>query len=405
MTIEDDISRIAADLEPRVIGWRRQIHANPELAFEERETAALVTSHLRSLGYEVSTGIAETGVIGTIRPEQASSRGSVALRADMDALPVEEKTGLSFSSSKRVRWCGQDVPVMHACGHDAHVAILMGVASLVAELREKLDRPVRLIFQPAEEIIPEGRNGAERMVEEEVLDGVEELYGLHVTQSLPAGVVGLRPGPIMASVDELVVEIIGKQTHGAYPWKGVDPIVVAAQVILALQTIPSRQTDLTASPAVITIGRIEGGIRSNIIPERVRLEGTIRTLDESVRREVHSAIRRTVSSIVAASAAESEVGIRTGYPVTVNDSERVERCRRRFRVALSDDEVVDVPAVFGGEDVSFFLQKVPGSFFFLGVRPREVPLSEAIPNHSPQFDLDETSLIAGVRALSSLVFE
>jgi amidohydrolase len=389
-------------VEPKVIGWRRTIHENPELGFQEHETAALVAGHLESLGIAVTRGVAETGVVGVLRADIDAP--AVALRADMDALPVEEATGRAWASKRRAIWQGEEVPVMHACGHDAHVAILMGVAEVLSESADRLRRPVKLIFQPAEEGVPGRKNGAELMIEEGVLESPEvgEIYGLHVTQSLPSGVIGMRPGGMMASVDELVIEVIGRQTHGAYPWLGIDPVVIASQIILALQTIPSRQVDLTASPAIVTIGKIEGGVRSNIIPERVRLEGTIRALDETVRSEVHDRIRRTAESIAAAAGGRAEVEIERGYPVTANDPEATERCSDLLARTLGRDRVTEIAPVFGAEDFSFFLQKRPGTYFFLGVRPEQSGLSASIPNHSPLFDVEESALATGVTALASL---
>ena len=398
----DRTASFSEEIAHRVVEWRRRIHANPELAFQERETAALVAAHLDSLGLEVETGVAETGVVGIIMPARSSARKAIALRADMDALPVAEETGLPFASTRTAELRGAHVPLMHACGHDAHTAILMGAATVINDQRENLSRPVKLIFQPAEEIVPEGKNGAELMTEAGVMDDVEEIYGLHVTQSLPSGMIGLRPGAAMASVDELTVEVIGRQTHGAYPWKGVDPIVVASQIVLALQTVVSRQADLTTSPAVVTIGSFHGGVRSNIIPERVSLEGTIRTLDESVRDDIHARVERTVSGIAESAGARAEVRIRRGYPVTRNDPASTTRCREILERSLGTDRVTEIPPVFGGEDVSFFLNRAPGTYFFLGARPPERSLTDAVPNHSPQFDVHESSLEIGVRALASI---
>jgi amidohydrolase len=389
-------------VEPKVIGWRRTIHENPELGFQEHETAALVAGHLESLGIAVMRGVAETGVVGVLRGDIDAP--AVALRADMDALPVEEATGRAWASKWRAVWQGEEVPVMHACGHDAHVAILMGVAEVLAGSADRLRRPVKLIFQPAEEGVPGRKNGAELMIEEGVLESPEvgEIYGLHVTQSLPSGVIGMRPGGMMASVDELVIEVIGRQTHGAYPWLGIDPVVIASQIILALQTIPSRQVDLTASAAIVTIGKIEAGVRSNIIPERLRMEGTIRALDESVRGEVHERIRRAAESIASAAGGRVEVEIESGYPVTANDPEATERCRELLARTLGRDRVIEIPPVFGAEDFSFFLQQRPGTYFFLGVRPPGKASTEAVANHSEYFDVDEAALGTGVLALATM---
>lgn len=401
MESEIDLQHSAREVLPEVIRWRREIHAHPELAFEEHRTATLVANVLEDLGMEVRTGVAGTGVVADLSSGRSGGQ-AVALRADMDALPVEERTGLPFASSRTIERDGARTPVMHACGHDAHVAMLLGAATVLSRHRELLHRDVRFIFQPAEEIVESGPNGAERMIEEGALDDVAEIYGLHVTQALPSGVVGIRGGATMASVDEITIDVLGRQTHGAYPWRGIDPIVAGSQIVLAIQALIARRVDLTRSPAVVTIGSFHGGVRSNIIPESVRLEGTIRTLDESVRDEIHALLDGAIRSTAEASGAEAAVRIRRGYPVTRNHFSEAAWATRTLRSQLSGESVTEIPPVFGGEDFSFFLEEIPGAFFFLGTRPPERSLTDAVPNHSPFFDVHEPALSSGVVALASL---
>jgi amidohydrolase len=355
---------------------------------------------------EVRTEVAHTGVVGVLR---GGKKGPVvALRADMDALPVTEEVDIPFASKERSTYNGQDVGVMHACGHDAHVAILMGAAELLAGMRDQIPGTVKFIFQPAEEGAPTGEEGgAELMVREKALENpkVDAIFGLHVTSRHETGEIGYRPGSLLAAVDALKIKVTGRQTHGAYPWLGVDPIVVSSQIILALQTIPSRQLDVTVAPSIVTIGSIHGGVRGNIIPDYVEMIGTLRALDESMRDDIHQRVRHTAQTIAAAAGASAEVTITRGYPVTYNDPALSERMLPTLQRAAGSEKVLSIPAVLGAEDFAFFQKEVPGLFVFIGTRPKGVTAAEAAPNHSPRFYIDESGLPLGVRTLSMLALD
>jgi amidohydrolase len=398
------IDSAAQALEAQVIAWRRDMHAHPELGNREFRTAGIVAEHLRRLGFdEVRTGVAHTGVVGLLEGGQPGP--VVALRADMDALPVTEEVDLPFASKVRTEWNGEQVGVMHACGHDAHVAILMGVAEVLSGLRAQLRGTVKFIFQPAEELPPEGEEGgAKLMVEQGAMDNPRPaaVFGLHVTSRLPVGVIGYRPGPAMASADTLRITIQGRQTHGAMPWYGVDPIVTSAQVVLGLQTIVSRETDLTHEPAVVTIGAIKGGVRENIIPDSVEMRGTIRAFNEDMRDEIHERVTYLAEAISRGARAQCTVCIRKNYPVTANDPALTERMLPTLRRVAGPEHTVLVPKVMGSEDFSFFQRVSPGLFFFIGVTPETVELGKSAPNHSPRFFIDERCLLLGVRALAQV---
>jgi len=407
----DAIAAATTRLAPQVVAWRRDLHAHPELGNREFRTAGLVAEHLRGLGFdEVRTGVAHTGVIGVLRGARPGP--VVALRADMDGLPVSEEVDLPFASRARSLWNGEEVGVMHACGHDCHVAILMGVASILAELRAELPGSVKFIFQPAEEMPPEGEEGgAALMIKQGALEAPtpRAIFGLHVTSRLPVGVIGYRPGPTMASSDKLRITVRGKQTHGAAPWLGVDPIVTSAQVILGLQTIVSRSLDLNREPAVVTIGAIKGGVRENIIPDSVEMRGTIRSFDEGMRDDIHARVTELAEGIAGAARASCQVCITKNYPVTVNDPALTEAMVPTLaRVANSGPRPMGlelVPKVTGAEDFSFFQRLIPGLFFFVGVTPPEVDPAKAYSNHSPRFFADERGLEVGVRALANLAVD
>jgi amidohydrolase len=401
-SLADRIDAAAQELQGRVIAWRRDIHANPELGNREFRTAGIVAEHLKRLGLdEVRTGVAHTGVVGLLKG--ALPGPVVALRADMDALPVAEEVDVPFASKVKAQWNGESVGVMHACGHDAHVAILMGVAEVLAGLRSQLRGSVKFIFQPAEELPPEGEEGgAKMMVAEGALERPvpQAVFGLHVTSRLPLGVLGYRPGPTMASADSFSIKVEGRQTHGAMPWFGVDPIVTAAQVVLGLQTVVSRQVDLTREPAVVTIGMIKGGVRQNIIPESVEMRGTIRSFDEEMRDDIHERVTTLSESIAKGSRATCRVCITKNYPVTVNDPALTEAMAPTLARVAGEGKTQVVQKVMGSEDFSFFQRVVPGLFFFLGVVPEGQDPKDVAPNHSPRFFIDEKSLQVGVRALS-----
>jgi amidohydrolase len=399
------IDSAAQALQAQIVDWRRDFHQHPELGNREFRTSAIVAAHLRKLGFdEVRTEVAHTGVVGLLKGGLPGP--VVALRADMDALPVAEEVDLPFASKVRTDWNGEQVGVMHACGHDAHTAILMGVAEVLAGLRAGLRGSVKFIFQPAEEMPPEGEDGgAKMMVEQGAMDNPRPaaIFGLHVTSRLPLGVIGYRPGPAMASADNLKITIHGRQTHGAMPWFGVDPIVTAAQVVIGLQTVVSRQIDLTQEPAVVTIGAIKGGLRENIIPESVEMRGTIRTFSEDMRDDIHERVTYLAEAISRGSRAGCTVCIKKNYPVTVNDPALTETMLPTLRRVVGADQLHLIPKVMGSEDFSFFQRVVPGLFFFVGVTPGgAAELAKAAPNHSPRFFVDEGCLLPGVRALAQL---
>lgn len=398
------IDAAAAAVEARVIAWRRDFHEHPELGNREFRTARIVQEHLQELGLdEVRTGVAHTGVVGLLKG--AYPGPTVALRADMDALPVTEAVDLPFASKVRTTWNGEDVGVMHACGHDCHTAILMGVAEILASLRSQLRGSVKFIFQPAEEMPPEGEEGGARlMIEQGALENPvpQAIFGLHVTSRLPLGVVGYRPGPTMASSDKLKITIHGKQTHGAAPWLGVDPIVTAAQVILGLQTVVSRGVDIAREPAVVTIGAIKGGVRENIIPDSVEMRGTIRSFDEGMRDEIHERVTTLAEAVSRGSRAGCTVCISKNYPVTINDPVLTQAMVPTLQRVAGPEGLQLVPKVTGAEDFSFFQRIVPGLFFFIGVTPPDVEPAKAHSNHSPKFFADERSFVLGVRALAHL---
>ena len=401
-TIADEVAAVA----DRVVAWRRDIHANPELSNREFRTSELVAEHLHDLGIEVQTGVAHTGVVGVL--EGGKPGPVIALRADMDALPVTEKTGLPYASKVRGEYQGREVGVMHACGHDNHVAILMGAAEVLAAVRDELPGTVKFLFQPAEEGPPKGENGgAKMMIEEGALQNpqVDAVVGLHISQSDVVGRASFRSLGMMASAQRFDVEITGSQTHGALPWSGVDPIVTGAQIVNGLQTIASRQVDITQHPVVVTVGKFEAGVRDNIVPETARLSGTIRTFDPNVRAQVHEKIERIVTQVAQSQGATATVEIDPGVPVTYNHAELTSQLRPTLEAVYGSDNVSLPPLITGAEDFSFFQEQVPGFFFFIGGRPNDVPAKMAIPNHSPFFYVDESALPLGVHAMSRLAVD
>ena len=401
-----DADRLAAAVQPKVVSWRRDFHQHPELGNQEVRTAGIVAQHLKALGFEVQTNVAHTGVVGVLRGAKPGK--VVALRADMDGLPVTEEVDLPFASKVRATWNGEEVGVMHACGHDNHVAILMGVAEVLAGLKDRLPGTVKLLFQPAEEGGPQIGEvaGAELMIKEGAFDNPkpDAVFGLHVFP-FPVGTVAYRSGGAMASTDDLRIVIRGAQTHGAMPWRGIDPIVVASQVILGLQTVVSRQIDVTLTPSIVTVGLIRGGVRANIIPDQVEMAGTIRTFDEGTRDEIHRRVQRTAESIASAAGATAQVTINRNYPVTYNDPALTDRMMPTLKRAAGAEHVVAVPPTTTAEDFSYFAQKAPGLFLFLGVTPSSQDPATAAPNHSPRFFADEGALPVGVRTLTHLALD
>ena len=401
-------SALPADIQPKidavmpkVVTWRRDFHQHPELSNQEFRTAEIIADHLRTLGMEVQTEVAHTGVVGTLR---GGDGPVVALRADMDALPVTELVDLPFASKAKGVYQGREVGVMHACGHDNHVAILMGVAEVLAGMGDRLPGTVKFIFQPAEEGKPDGSiGGAELMLMEGVFENPrpDVVFGLHVFP-YPVGTIATRPGGLMASSDRHQITIKGKQTHGAVPWAGVDPIVAASQVVMGLQTIVSRQLDATLTPSIVTVGRIEGGVRNNIIPESVELEGTIRTFDAATRNDIHTRIRRTASNIAEAAGATADIVIDQGYGVTRNDPTLYRQMAPTLEI-VAGDRFIEATQTTTAEDFSYFANEVPGLFLFLGVAPEDPTLIH--PNHSPRFYADERALPVGVEALTSMTLD
>jgi amidohydrolase len=403
--LDTEVDRRAALVQSKVVAWRRDIHEHPELSNRETRTAELVAQHLRALGIEVRTGVAHTGVVGVLRGGKPGP--VVALRADMDALPVTEEVDVPFASKVRSTYNGQDVGVMHACGHDAHTAMLMGVAEVLAGMRSELPGTVKFIFQPAEEGAPAGETGgAALMVEEGALENPKPaaIFGLHVFP-YPVGEIRYRAGGIMAAGDVLRIVVHGRQTHGALPWAGIDPIVVASQIVLGLQTITSRQVNLTTAPAVVTIGAINAGVRYNIIPDSVVMLGTIRTFDNAMRADIHARVRRTAESIAQSAGATAQVTIDTTSAVTYNDPALMDQILPTLRQVAGPSHIAAATPTTTAEDFSRYQQNIPGVFFFLGITPPGTDPATAAPNHSPRFYLDEAALPVGVRALAHLAVD
>ncbi|MBU6378355.1 MAG: amidohydrolase [Gammaproteobacteria bacterium] len=396
-----------AKLEPRVLEWRRDFHQNPELSNREVRTSKIVAEHLKKLGLEVQTGVAKTGVVGVLKGGRPGP--TIALRADMDALPVVEQTDVPFRSRVTTTYRNETVGVMHACGHDAHTAILMGIAEAFAANRAELPGTVVFLFQPAEEGAPVGEEGgASLMIKEGVLERrrPEAVFGLHVFANMPTGMIGYRGGPLMAGSDSYRIVVKGRQTHGARPWGGIDPIVVSAQIVNALQTVVSRQVDITANPAVVTVGAIKGGIRHNIVPDEVEMIGTIRTFDPQQRAGIVSNIGRMVTNIAAASGATATFELDPGSnPVVRNDPALTERVLPSLRRVAGAGNVRAVPLVTGAEDFAFFAEKVPSFFFFVGVTPRNQNMLTAASNHSPLFYVDEQAIPLASRAFANLALD
>ncbi|MDB5263144.1 MAG: N-acyl-L-amino acid amidohydrolase [Adhaeribacter sp.] len=402
------INPAADQLEQKVISWRRDFHQHPELGNAEKRTAAIVAKHLKKLGMEVKTGVAKTGVVGILKGGKPGP--VIALRADMDALPVTERVPLPFASKVKTTYNGQPVGVMHACGHDSHVAILMGAAEILASMKNDLAGTVKFIFQPAEEGAPIGEEGgAQLMVKEGVLENpkVDVIFGLHVNSQTEVGQLTYRPGGTMASVNSFKITVKGKQAHGAYPWSSVDPIVAASQIINNLQAIVSRNLNVTQNPGVVTIGSIHGGVRSNIIPEQVEMEGTIRALSTGDEKMIIQRVKQVATKTAESAGATAEVQLPYGthYPVTYNDPALTEKMLPTLQRAAGAGQVLLRPPVTGAEDFSFFQEKVPGFFFFLGGMPKGQKPEEAPSHHTPDFYLDESGFKLGVKAMCNLVLD
>ena len=404
----NNLERKFKDIEQKVIDWRRDIHQNPELGNREFRTAALVAKHLQSLGMEVKTEVGVTGVIGVLKGGLPGP--VVALRADMDALPVLERTPISFASKATTFYEGKETAVMHACGHDSHVAILMGVAEILSGMQKELKGTVKFIFQPAEEGAPKGEEGgAELMVKEGALNNpkVDVIFGLHINAQVEVGKITYRPGGMFAGVGDMKITVKGKSSHGAEPWSSVDPIVVSAQIINNLQTIVSRNVNVTKNAAVVTIGAIHGGNRSNIIPEQVEMLGTVRTLSEADEKLVFERIRQIVTKTAEANGTEAtlELPYSSHYPVTFNNIALTAKMLPSLQKSTGAENVVLVPAETGAEDFSFFANEVPGFYFYVGALPKGKDPETSAPHHTPEFYLDESGFITGVSAMVNLVVD
>ncbi|WP_442855283.1 M20 family metallopeptidase [Colwellia sp. PAMC 20917] len=394
------------NVEHKVIEWRRDFHQNPELGNREFRTAGIVAEHLRSLGMEVETNIAYTGVVGILKGSKPGP--TVMLRADMDALPVTEKVDLPFKSTKTTNYRGVDVGIMHACGHDTHVAMLMGTASVLAGMKDQLNGNVMFVFQPAEEGAPKGEEGgAELMLKQGMFKRYkpDAAFGLHITSSLPSGTIGYRSGPFMASADRFEINVHGEQTHGSTPWNGVDPIAAAAQIVNGVNLIVSRHIDITKEPAVVSFGKISGGVRNNIIPENVEMIGTIRNFDMDNRQQIFEKIKTTATHIAASSGAKADVNIFKGYPVTINNPELTTQMLPSLEKAAGKQNVMIIPKITGAEDFSFYALEVPGLFVFLGGTPSDKDEKTAPSNHSPYFFADESSFKTGTATLTQLTLD
>lgn len=388
-------------IEDKVIEWRRDIHQNPELSNREFKTAEKIANHLKSLGMEVQTGIAHTGVVGILKGDNPGK--VVALRADIDALPVTERNDLPFRSQVTTEFLGKKTGVMHACGHDTHTAILMGVAEVLSKNTDKINGTIKFIFQPAEEGAPPGEEGgALLMVKEGVLKNpdVDVIFGLHINSQTPAGVIRFKPGGTMASAQRFVINVKGKQTHGSQPWGGVDPILISAKIVDGLQTIISRESELTNEAAVISVGKITSGVRFNIIPESAEMIGTIRTLDYDMQKHINRRMEEMVPAIAKAYGGEATIEIQSTTDITYNDPELVAQMLPSIKKVAGNSNVQGQKAVTGAEDFSYFQREVPGFYFFLGgMTPGN---TESYPHHTPDFFIDESGLLLGVKALSQM---
>jgi amidohydrolase len=405
--LQTKVMQQAATIEPKMIEWRRNIHQFPELSNREFKTGEKIAAHLKSLGIEVQTGVAFTGVVGILKG--AKPGPVIALRADMDALPVTERNSLAFASKERTTFNGQETGVMHACGHDTHVAMLMATAEILAQNKSELKGTVKFVFQPAEEGAPAGEEGgASLMVKQGVLENpkVDVIFGAHIQSISPLGRLTYKPAGLMAASDWFKIKVFGKQAHGSAPWMGVDPIVVSAQIINSLQTIVSRSVNLTQEPAVVTVGRINAGIRENIIPEYAEMAGTIRTLDTKMQDDIHEKMRRIVTNVAESMGATAEIEIQKRTPVTYNDPALTEKVVASLQKAAGAENVVRIPSVTGAEDFAFYQQKVPGFFFFVGACPPDKdPAKDAIGHHTPDFMIDERGMIVGLKAMLNLTLD
>jgi len=400
------VSEKIDQVEQEVIAWRRHFHEFPELSNREFKTGKRIAEELTKMGIEVETGVAKTGVIGLIKGGKPGP--TVGLRADIDGLPVTERAPIDFASNERSEYLGKEVGVMHACGHDTHIAMLLGAAKVLNDMKAQIKGNIVLIFQPAEEGPPQGEEGgASLIIKEGYLEkhNVEVIFGQHIGSGIQAGTINYKVGGMMAAADRFEIIVKGKQTHGSRPWQGIDPIVTSAQIIMGLQTIISRQTALTKEAAVITVGKIEGGVRNNIIPEECKMIGTIRTLDTEMQDIIHAKIKKTAEAIAESQGAEAIVKIQRGSPVTYNNPELTKKMIGTLFEAAGEDNVRVIPAITGAEDFSEYAQVIPGFFYFVGGRSPDTPEDQAFPHHTPDFFIDESGMKLGVKALVNLALD
>ncbi|GLR18122.1 amidohydrolase [Portibacter lacus] len=400
------VEKLANQIEEEVIELRRHFHQFPELSNREFKTSERIAEELRKLGLKVDTGIAITGVVAVL--EGGKPGPTIGLRADIDGLPVTERTDIPFVSKEKSEYQGLEVGVMHACGHDTHIAMLLGTAKILTQMKDEIAGTIVFVFQPAEEGAPPGEEGgAKLMIKEGLIDnyGIEVMFGQHISSDAPVGSITYKPAGMMAAADRFVIKVKGKQTHGSRPWSGVDPIVTAAHIIIGLQTIVSRQVDLTNEAAVISVGKISGGVRNNIIPEEVELVGTIRTLDEDMQKKIHEKIKLTAELVAESQGAKAEVEITIGVPVTFNNLELTRQLVPTLFAVAGEDHVRIIPAITGAEDFSFYAKEIPSFFYFLGGKSLDTPKDEAFPHHTPDFFIDESGLLLGVKTLANLALD
>lgn len=404
--LKEKAAAAADKIESKCIEWRRDFHQHPELGNSEKRTAAIIVAHLKKLGIETKEGVGKTGVVGILKG--GKSGPCIALRADMDGLPIVERVNIPFTSKVKTTYNGQEVGAMHACGHDTHVAMLMSVAEILAGIKNDIKGTIKFIFQPAEEGPPEGQEGgAALMVKEGVMENpkVDVIFGLHIESAIEVGTIEYKPGSFMASSDWFTIKVKGKGSHGSQPWLGIDPIQISAQIIAGLQSIVSRQSELTKAPVVITVGKINGGVRSNIIPEECEMNGTIRTLDNAMQQEVHQKIKLTAEKIAEASGATAEVMIDTKTLVTYNTPELVKKMIPSLQSAAGINNVKEREWVTGAEDFSFYGTKAPSFFFYLGGMKKGQDPKTAAPHHTADFQIDESGMKTGIKAFCDLVFD
>jgi amidohydrolase len=404
--LQTKIEQQAKELEPKVIEWRRHFHQYPELSNRETKTGAYIAEHLKKLGLEVQYPVAKTGVVALLKGPKPGP--VIALRADIDALPVTERNSLPFASKERTTYNDQETGVMHACGHDSHTAILMAVAEILTKNKADLKGTIKFIFQPAEEGAPAGEEGgAALMVKEGVLENpkVDVIFGMHIMSIAPLGQISYKPAGMMAAADWFSIKVKGRQAHGSAPWMSIDPIVVSAQIINGLQTIISRQTELTKEAAVLTVGRIQSGIRENIIPEEAIMAGTIRTLDVDMQNKIHEKIKLTATKIAESAGATAEVNIDRKFPLTYNDPALTQKMVPSLEKAAGKEKVVLIPAVTGSEDFSEYQKVVPGFFFFVGAMPPDQDPTKVPSHHTPDFMIDERGFITGLKAMLNVTLD